>query len=329
MTLPVEMEYREVETSGLELGGGAAFRFRWALPGEKGTGPADDSLVESVGSMGIISPPVLADRGDSLEIVSGFRRIAAAMGSGARVIHALVFDPRAAGQSGVLALWLESSLYGQPLSEMERLTLASKASALAGGGTGEVLRFFSSLYGRKITADVLEKLAALTRFEADIRLAVHEGRISPGDLLQLEAHPGIDTPSAARLLAARGLSRSSRREALRGLLAIADQGGAVFADFAAGYDPEKSPLEEAISRVTHPRMSFDLAALRRAAAGIELPPAASVKLPGNLEGGGFDVEIRVRGPEDLSLSLERLQEAAEKGIIGEMLKVLRGGRRTR
>jgi hypothetical protein len=324
MTPPIEMEYRKVGTAALELGGGAAFRFRWTLPGEEENGPADASLVESVGSIGVISPPVLADRGDSLEVVSGFRRIAAAREAGAGLISALVLDPGAAGPAAVLALWLESSLHGQPLSEMERLTLVSKASALTTGRTGEILPFFSRLYGRKITADVLDRLAALPCLDADVRLAVHEGRVSPGDLLQLEAHPGIDAQAAARLLAACGLSRSARREALRGMLAIADHGSDIFADFVSGYDPEKMPLDEAISGAAHPRMTSDLAALRRVAAQIELPPSASVKLPVNLEGGGFNVEIRVRGLEDLRLSLERLREATGNGTIGEMLKVLHG-----
>jgi len=320
----MEMEYREVGTAGLELGSGATFRFRWALPGEEGSGPADASLVASIGSMGVVSPPVLARSGDSIEVVSGFRRIAAAREAGADRTCALVLDPLTADPAATLALWLESSLHGQPLSEMEKLTLASKAFALAGGRTGEILPFFSRLFGRNITADVFGRLASLACLDRDVRLAIHDGRLSPGDMLQLEAHPGIDTEEAARLLAAGRLSRSGRREAVRGMLAMADQGGSLFSDFVKGYDPEKAPLDEAISGVTHPRMTGDIAFLRRAAADIELPPAASVRLPENLEGGGFAVEIRVRELDDLRLSLKRLEEACEDGIIEEMLKVLRG-----
>ena len=81
---PVVMQYRTVGLAGLELGAGATFRFRWTLPGEEESGDMDEPLVSSIGTVGMISPPVLIESGGRYEIVSGFRRIAAQDGDPVR-----------------------------------------------------------------------------------------------------------------------------------------------------------------------------------------------------------------------------------------------------
>lgn len=324
MTLPIGMEYRTVDISGLELGAGAPFRFRWRLPGEEGSSAPDKALAESIAAIGIISPPVLADTGDSLDVASGFRRIAAAREAGLAEIPALVIDARDKDHTATLPIWLESLSHGQPLSEMERLTVASKASALACNQIAESLPLLSRLFGRKITPDVLGRLTGLSHLDADVMLAIHEGKVSPGDLLQLSAHPGIDTEDAARLLAGSGLSRSGRREAVRGMLSMADYGKDLFAGFVNDYDPQKTPLDEALRNITHPRMNDDISLLKRAIAEIELPSTASVHLPENLEGNSFTVEIKVRDGNDLRISLARLHGALEEGLVERMLEALQG-----
>lgn len=320
----IGMQYKTVDPAGLDLGAEASFRFRWALPGEEGCSGPDEALVSSIGKIGIVSPPILIGTGDSYEIVSGFRRIAAAREAGLEQVPALVIEAQDNGPAGALPLWLESSLHGQALSEMERLTFAAKALALAGDRLTDSLPLISKLFGRKITVDILGRLSGLSLLDEEVRLAIHESRLSPGDLLQLDAHPGIDTTDAARLLAGSGLSRSGRREVVRGMLGLADHGEELFACFVEEYDPEEKALDEAVRSITHPRMTGDISFLKRTITEIELPPATSVHLPENLEGGSFTVEIRVRDGEDLIVSLERLREASEDGLIEEMLKVLQG-----
>ncbi len=324
MTKPFEMEYMPSDICALELGPDAPFRFRWTLPGEEGSAAPDAALTESITRLGMISPPVLAGTGNSLDVVSGFRRIAAARAAGLGKIRALVIDTRAEGRFAALPVWLESSPHGHPLSEMEKLILASKTLAIAGDRIAESLPLLSRLFGRKITPDFLDRLAGLSRLDADVRLAIHEGRVSPGDLLQLGVHPGIDLEDAARMLAGSGLSRSGRREAVRGMLSMADNGRDLFARFAEEYDPQEAPLDEAVRSITHPRMNDDISFLKRTVSEIELPPAASVHFPENLEGNCFSVEIRVREGDDLRISLSRLNEALEDGLVESILEALRG-----
>ena len=76
---------------------------------------------------------------------------------------------------------------------------ASVTLAITGDRIAEYLPLISRLYGRKITAEILGRLSGLSLLEGEVQLAIHEGRVSPGDLLQLGAHPGIDTAAAARL----------------------------------------------------------------------------------------------------------------------------------
>ena len=324
MNPPFEMEYRAFKLSGLELGSGAAFRFRWNLPGEEGSGDSDAALTGSVGALGIISPPILADTGEALEVVSGFRRLAAAREAGLEEVQAFIFDAREEGPASVLPVWLESSLHGEPLSEMEKITLTARTSAIAGERLPDFLPYLSGIFGRNITAALAGRLAGLAELDGDTREAIHEGRISPGDLLQLCAHPGIDIEAAACLLAGSGLSRSARREAVRGMLSLADRGENAFGEFARDYDPDGVPLDEAVRSLTHPHMKEDATFMLRVIEEMGLPPGTSIRLPGNLEGGSCTVEIRMRDEDVLRLSLDRLRKALEDGMVEEILKTLHG-----
>ena len=319
-----EMECRTVDLSGLELGSGAAFRFRWRLPGEESSGDSDTALTRSIGTLGIISPPILADTGESLVIVSGFRRLAAAREAGLEEAAALIFDVVEKGPVSVLPVWLESSLHGKPLSEMEKNTLSARTSAIAGKSLPDFLPYLSGIFGRNITADLAGRLAGLAELDGNVCAAIHEGKISSGDLLQLGSHPGIDIGSAAGLLAGSGLSRSARHEAVRGMLRLADRGEDAFGEFARYYEPDSMPLDEAVRSLTHPHMKEDAAFILRVIEDMGLPPGTSIHIPGNLEGGSCAIEIRMRDEDVLRLSLDRLREALEDGLVEEILKVLHG-----
>jgi ParB-like chromosome segregation protein Spo0J len=318
---PLKMELASVPLAGLDLSSGARFRFRFTLPGEDGGDEADAELVRSIAETGLVSPPVLLDTGGALEIVSGFRRAAAARASGIPEIPVLVMNT---GGEEAVAVWLESALHGRTLSEMEKLTLAAKTTALAGKGVDAHLGRLSAVFGRRITPEMAVTLSGLAGIDRDIQLAIHEGRISPGDLLQLDGHPGIDAPAAARLLSESGLSRSARREAVRGMLAMADHDPDIFSRFAEAWDPSGMPLDEALRAVTHPRMEGDAAFLDRVRNDMDLPPGTAVRFPENLEGGYFTVEIKVRDEETLRVSLQHLGESLDDGLVEGMLDVLKG-----
>ncbi len=324
MNPPYEMECRAVELSVLELDSGATFRFRWRLPGEEGSGDSDAELTGSVGTLGIISPPILADTGEAFEVVSGFRRLAAAREAGLEKVQGFIFDAREESPASVLPVWLESSLHGKPLSEMEKITLTARTSAIAGERLPDFLPGLSGIFGRNITAALAGRLASLSALDRNACKAIHEGMISPGDLLQLGAHPGINIEAAACLLAGSRLSRSARREAVRGMLRLADRGENAFAEFARHYKPDSMPLDEAVRNITHPQMKEDAAFILRVIKEMGLPPGTSIRLPGNLEGGSCTVEIRMRDGDMLRLSLDRLREALEDGLVDEILKSLRG-----
>jgi hypothetical protein len=318
------MEYMVVGLPRLDLGREASFRFRWKLPGEEGSGEADADLIRSVGEHGIISPPILADTGDALEAVSGFRRLAAARAAGLEEVPALTLAARGGSRGGILRLWLETSLHGRPLSDMEKITLTARTVSKAGDGLADLLPCLSRLFARKITADLAARLAALSGLCLEAKEALSGGTLSAGDLLQLGDHPGIDLDSAARILATASLSRSARREAIRGMLSLADGGEGAFSRFAVDIERGGAPLDETVRSITHPRLQEDTALILGAVREMGLPPGTSIHLPENLEGGSCTVEIRVRGEDPLRLSLERLREGLDTGLVGKILDTLQG-----
>jgi hypothetical protein len=312
------MEYRHVDIAPLDLTMSAPFRVRLELPG-------DPRLAESISEHGVLAPPLLAGSGKRFVVVSGFRRLAAAREAGLASVPSLFIDDTGGLPAGVVALWLESLDQGGRLDGAEQVILASKAAEAAGGSLGDHLPVLSRIFGRKMTPASLDEHARLAELGEDVLASLASGDLSPGDLLKLDRHPGIDTRTAARMLAGSGLSRSARRSVIRDMLYLASVGDAAFERFASGYDKDR-PLDEQVGALTHPSLSEDIRFLEGEIAEMQLPPQASIRLPENLEGGGITAEIRIRRSDDLRLSLERLGEAVDRGLIKRILERLSRGR---
>jgi ParB-like chromosome segregation protein Spo0J len=322
----LRLEYITAGTAGIDTGRGAAFRFRWALPGEKGAGADDSALIESVGRSGVLHPPLLAPAERGVRLVSGFRRVAAARRAGFGEVPALRIAGAAPDEADLLPLWLEEAAAGKPPSEMERIVLALRAADMAGEGLPSLLPLLSRAFGRDISAGFISRLSGLVSLPRGILGQVHRGRISPGDLLMLGGHPAVELEKAARLLAGAGLSRGARRRAVGMMLRIADRGEDAFNSFIEKHRSSGGDLVESLEAAALPRMSGDIADAEELIGGMGLPSHTSVHLPEGMEGGKLTVEMRIRGEEDLRAALEKLGEGLEAGAVGKLIGILRGFR---
>ncbi len=304
------------------------FCFRYVLPGrETAEGPGRD-LIDSITSRGIINPPILAPapgEGAGKIIVTGHRRIAAAAAAGITSFEGLVAE---APRLELLHLWLEDAASGPPLSELDKLLLSARARNLAGEDLPLMLPALSRIFGREMTLEIAGRLARLLDLGAGTRKALHDCAVSTGDLLLLDAHPAISAPRAVEMLAAERMSRGLRKETVRLMLFLADQGRDKWDSFellrrspCAG---AAKPLREALQRACRPTLEKDLSEIGGIVAGMGLPTEASIRIPGNLEGDSVRLEIRIRDEKRLGDALEKVRRSLDEGRMGRILDILKG-----
>ncbi|MBN1884295.1 MAG: ParB N-terminal domain-containing protein [Candidatus Krumholzibacteriota bacterium] len=315
-----------LDPRGIGTGSAAPLRIRRRLPGEQGA-PAEDGLVRSISADGIIQPPLLVSTaGGGPMVVDGFRRVAAAAAAGIGAIDALVL-PGETGRAAIARLRLASAPLGAPLSELERITALDRIARFAGVPPGDLPGGAAALFGRALSTNHAERLVALLGMDGDILDLLHEGALSPGDLLRLAGHPLAgpgETAAAARLLGAARLNAGRRREAVGLLLDLADGGPGALAAFAEAFDPAGGTLSAALRRAARPALEAEIASFAAAAAEIGLPAGASVHAPPDLEGGAFTIDVRVRDEETFGVVAGKLSGALERGLIARLLDILKG-----
>jgi ParB-like chromosome segregation protein Spo0J len=259
-------------------------------------------------------------------IISGHRRLAAALAAGLDRAHIVLMD--LSGEDAI-GMWLECAASGGPPSELEKIILASRTRELAGERFDGFLEPLSLIFGRNLSADFTDSLSRLLGLPEDLSGALHEGRVSTGDLLSLSSHPGLDTVRAARLIAGAGMSTGGRKEAVRLLLYLADQGhgterSSPAQDLIDGLEGSCPDLLEKLRKRCRPRMENDLQEISDIISGMHLPNHVSLTPPVNMEGGAYRMDIRIRTEAGLRTALEKAGKALDSGDFGKLLDILKG-----
>ncbi len=318
------------------------FCYRWILPGEAGAGQRDSELLESVGNSGVIAPPLLAD---PETVILGHRRLAAALSAGLSEVEVLIFEPaddrKTAGSETEISssgkdreniyrpfasLWLNDLPVSEGLSELEKIIVAKKAITHFPSDPGPVLPALGRVFGRKLTSSVLAEMTGLLRHPPDILGALHRGDIRAADLIQLSSRKEIDIGRAVRLFLANSMSRAEQKETVRLFGYLADQGEERWKAFADDYERSGGDLIDLLKSSCYPALAADSLAIEEIISSIGLPQHAKIVPPENLDGGAYDLKIRIREEERLRAVLDKIGTSLDEGKIAALLAILRGRR---
>lgn len=328
---PPGLEMARIELADIDISGDSPLRIRRHLPGDEGQSESDKELTASVTSSGLIQPPLLMSGGrpgnkNTYTPVYGHRRLAAAAEAGHSRVYAL-FVPPGLPEGRILALRAAELEYGGPLTGLEKIIALDKIVKFMERDIEMILPALSSVAGQKLTAARLKKLLSLLDLGRDTLEALHDGKVTAGDLLALEGHPLVDTNRAVSLLSREELTRGTAKEAVRLLLYLADQGGGRIERFLEERGPDGTPAVKRLRAACYPSLDRDMKEFSSVVEEIGLPTEASVNHPPNFEGGSLKLSITIRDEGSLSRVLEKLETALDKGLFGRLIEILSGKRK--
>ncbi len=337
-----------LDPAEIDLSSGAPFRFRFALPHEEDATSADAGSVSSVEKLGVLNPPILVRSGDvhidagapsqgagangpvkqspEHHLVSGFRRVSAALASGIRELEVLLIDSLPE-DSSVVDVWLNEILTGSQPSEVERVILLAKLKRLKADGVEKHREELSAIFGRNVTREYAAGIVEILKEDRSTLTACHRGFLRADELLRLKLHPAIDQSRAASLLMKSGAGSRERKEIIHLIEILGGKDPDTLSGFLEKIDRSPAAPENILRelrRLTYPALSSLEASLRNLSGKISLPVYAGITYPENLEGSSLTLSVRFRRKEELELVIEKMAEALSRGIIDEMLSILRG-----
>jgi len=314
-----------VKPANIDFGTQAPLRFRKNLPGETGQGPEDTALIRSVEKLGILQPPLLwAGPEGSPTVVFGHRRIAAAASCGIEKIPTTIIPDDNTEKPLIISARIEEMKSGRELSELEKIMALQKLISFAGEEVPGIMEQLSICYGRKLSRSYISKLTVLLELDSAPLEALHEGRVTTGDLVMLSEHPLIDTGRAVSLIESENLSRGKQKEAVRLMMYLADQGRERWENFLNGSVSSREPVLESLRRACRPEMEKDLRRIGEIIGSLNFPSEASITYPRNLEGDSFRLILRLREESSLREVIGKLEKGLEEGKFLALFDILLG-----
>jgi len=287
-------------------------------------------------NLGFTSPNVSGDSGSDLDgkgnifLLSGFRRCAAASAGGISETEAILISGFKEA-SEVVDVWLEAARHGATLSEVEKAILVVKVVELLGSKWRGHTERLGISYGRRLSAEYIDRLKELLAMDKGLLLACHRGVIRAEELLKLADHPALDTGLLVGLLARRGASARERSEIIRLATLLAGREPDELHRFLEKYGDESGtygprslrPVDE-LKEILYPTFSRDTKRFEEIVSNMRLPTFIDLSPPENLEGTAFTLRAKIRREEDLALVIAKLESALKRGEIQRLLDILKG-----
>jgi len=275
------------------------------------------------------SKPVASDRKldePELVLLSGYRRVSAALATGIPEIEGLVIDSIHETEKAV-DIWLHEALTGSKPSEIEKVILIEKLRRLSGNQIEKYLEQLSAIFQRKVSGEYASEITEILKEEESTLAACHSGAVRADELLRMRLHPAIDQSMVASLLAKIDAGSRERKEILHLIEILGGKDPEALNAFMEKIDGTPSApgnISRELRKLVYPTLSSYEESLKKLAGGIGLPTFAAISYPENLEGASLTLTVRFRRTEELKLVVEKLTETLSSGTIDEMLSILRG-----
>ena len=273
-------------------------------------------LVQSVAKVGIVQPVHLLD-GPAFTIVTGFRRVEAALGLGLTSIPAVITDLKE--RDALLRAIHDNVTRG--LNTVEKaLTLAKMVHM---GFSPEEVREIMILLGLKAHDKVLKTFVALAGSGESLMSFVVSRNLSATNIEGLMRFDDGDRERLLSLFTPIHTTEGYLREILRMAALMKLKEGRVDFESLSGAENAEDLRTKLKGRI-YPLLSSmqeKLEVLRR---GCALPPGVDIRVDPSFEKEYIDINIRARDIKDVEQALEKLRKTMEDGSLGSMLELTKG-----
>jgi len=287
-------------------------------------------LVESIRETGLINPPFLIPKGQSVyRIISGFHRLAACLELGWQEMPARVL-PEDANPKNCLGHAIADNAQHRELNPIE---LARAVDRLGGFfDTSEAIASYGNQLGLSLSRELISRLKRVNRLSGTVKKRIAAGTISLSIALELEKLLPAEMEALSGLFheirptlnhqkemlsLAKDIARAENRGISDVLANAALQEIRLNPDFTR--QQKVRGIRDWLQKRRYPRIQRYEALFARSLRALDLPPAFSLKVPANFEGTQFALMIHFHSPAEFQSHLEWLHHIADNPNFVDMI----------
>ena len=291
-----------------------------------------DDLVDSIGELGLLSPPILFERPIGFQIVSGFRRITACRQLNIQHIPVRILAPETTPlDRGIVAI--TENLTQRPLNLIER----SRAYALLFSVTDEAdqtVRVAGRL-GLPNNINYMNNTRRLCQMAPSIQDAIGSGAVALPMAFELSQLPSSVADVLVALFQDLKLSLSRQREFLKLSREISARDGISYSDLIDGVVSRLDQMDDALGsaelsrwlraemkRRRYPHITRAESEFQRRVHQLQLGQGIKLIPPKDFEGTTYRFEVGFDSADSLLRRVNRLRKVSEDpGLV----KIIKGG----
>ncbi|MDR2019038.1 MAG: ParB/RepB/Spo0J family partition protein [Syntrophobacterales bacterium] len=275
-------------------------------------------LLESIAKAGVIQPVLLIIDGPTFTVVTGCRRIEAAMKLGSISVPAIVTD-RLSGKDALLCAIHDNLSRG--FNAVEKALALSKMVRM--GFPLEEVKETMTLLGLKTHEKILRTFIALADSKESLKSFVVSRNLSVTNIEGLMRFDNGEMEQLLSLFTQIHTTEGYLREILKMAALMRLKDGRIDFQGLSGSENAED-LRTKLKHRTFPMLSSlqeQLETLRRRCA---LPPNMDIKVDPSFEKEYIDIDIRVKNINDVEQALEKLGKVMEDGSLRSMLELTKG-----
>ncbi len=296
--------------------------------------PDLSSLKASLQEVGLLNPPwVRAVDGDRFQVVTGWKRLLAAVRLGWEEVTARVL-PADTPEARCLLIHLHDNALSRGFNPLEQALLVVRLQQHWDRQT--VIQKFLPCLGLAPSLTLLERLLALAVLEEPLQLLAARGRLSLPAAQMLASWGPRDRGAVAAFLEELPLSQSKQEEFLQGLDLLARREGAPPAEIlsreefrqylraeAGNLQAKAAAVRLLLQKLVSPRFSaaqqgFQTGLQRL---GLRHHPRLRLQPPPAFEGPDFHLEVKFRDAAELQKLLEELGRLARDQEFSDLTSI--------
>jgi len=290
-----------------------------------------ESLTDSLRAVGQLNPVILLERGASLIVVCGFRRLAAMRLLGIRAAVARILTVEDCQTTHPLILALYDNLAHRELSPLEKARAVVKLGDICGVARERLIREYLPLLGLPQSENALAGCVALHTAQPELKRLFATDALTLASMERLAKLSGDEQERFAAVMAAVRLSASLQKKTLDILNDLAGMNQSAFTvpldipeiqeflrDAKLSSFQKGEKLYGTLYRLRNPsiaRAEADFAAQRKR---LGLPGAIRVTPPPYFETAEIRVEFEAASPEKFRELAAALQNAADSPELDKL-----------
>jgi len=289
------------------------------------------SLQESINEIGLLNPPILKDKGESYQILTGWKRLISSRELGHTQALSSIYEAGEISDEECIKIIYQDNRYR--ISELELSELIMLFRDLCSLDYKELINNVLPLFELPPSRRHLDKFLGLASLEKEIKDSFYRGNITIEQAQMLsELTPESRGAVLSDVILKYRLNNNEARQVVSSIeeIALRDKKPAsqVISDIEKALQDEKkgkNELRQQLKRIRYPALSEVEEKYRKEVDNLNLPKEVNLFINQFFEGNDIEFRIKIKSPEELSRILSSLENSLHSGGVKKLLDILKHG----